>query len=511
MKFKLIIAMVTSFCLLTACTDLSETLYDKVESENYGKTPQEIATIVGNAYSSLRGGSDPDYGGFFPTDEFVFFISAVSSDECIIPTRVKGDWGDGGVYIDLHKHTWRPDNPKLVSGWRYAYNGINSVNSIIKFLEKSGYDQETDLLQFAELKALRAYYHWKAMDLYGNVPIVTGAAGEVASNTLSSSSTVGDNRTKVFEFIESELLNSIEYLPTNAYGRVSQNVANLLLARLYLNAEVYIGTPRWDDAIEYASKVNGELESDYFASFKAENHKSKEIIFSITYDSSVEDVGNYLASMTYHYDQKYAFSASGDYQWCGNGICGQPGLYSAFEATDIRRKALLEGPQIDLRTGDVISMTGYNMPLIYTEEISDFTNAPQNEGVRLHKYEAKAGDKWHRDYDMVLMRYAEVLTIQAEAYARKGDFATARTFIEPLRTRAGLSTPATINLNFIDQELRREFVFEDHRRTDNIRFGTFFDANWEKPADPADKHTGIFPVPTAILTTNPNLKQNPGY
>jgi hypothetical protein len=172
---------------------------------------------------------------------------------------------------------------------------------------------------------------------------------------------------------------------------------------------------------------------------------------------------------------------------------------------------LREGPQIDLRTGQTIIMPDFGTPLIYTEEITNINEAPQNEGVRLSKYEDKEGDQWHRDYDMVLMRYAEVFTIQAEAYARLGNLAAASQFIKPIRTRAGLSTPEQVDLNFIDDELRREFVFEDHRRTDNIRFGTFFEEWWEKPADPADKHTAIFPIPAKILNPNKARKQNPGY
>ncbi|HET8855852.1 MAG TPA: RagB/SusD family nutrient uptake outer membrane protein, partial [Salinimicrobium sp.] len=145
------------------------------------------------------------------------------------------------------------------------------------------------------------------------------------------------------------------------------------------------------------------------------------------------------------------------------------------------------------------------------EEITNVNEAPQNEGGRLSKYEDKAGDAWERDYDMVLMRYAEVLMMQAECYVRLGNSAAAHPFVEQIRSRVGLSTPEVIDLDFIDQELRREFVFEDHRRTDNIRFGTFFEAWWEKGADPADKHTGLFPIPQQEISKNNKLVQNPGY
>ncbi|GAB6119445.1 RagB/SusD family nutrient uptake outer membrane protein [Dysgonomonas termitidis] len=503
MKLKSIISILGGVMLLSACTDLSEDLYDKVGSGDYGKTPAEVETIVGRAYSSLRGGAS-DGVNFYPTSEFVFFVPSVASDECVIPTRTPNDdWYDGGMYLDIQRHQWKPDNPKLWALWKYAYNGIAATNAIIYQVEQSGLDEEASKPLFAELKCLRAYYYYKLLDWYGNVPIEISYIVENIPETSS--------RADVYKFIEEELTGNINYLPTEGYGRFTQNAANLLLARLYLNSEVYIGQARWNDCLTVCSKISGQLEPDYFTSFKTENQTSKEIIFSIPYDNKMGTLGNFLHSMTFHYEQKWAISATGNYQWCGNGISAQPGLYSAFEETDIRRKSILMGPQIDLRTGSTIIMPASGNPLVYTEEITDITKSPQNEGGRLNKYEVKEGVAWERDHDLVLMRYAEVLMMQAESNIRLGNAGAARPFIEQIRSRAGLTTPETIDLNFIDQELRREFVFEDHRRTDNIRFGTYYGAWWEKPADSADKHTGLFPIPAQEIAKNNKLKQNPGY
>ena len=505
MKIKKIISIFVSVFLLGACTDLSENLYDRVQSSDYGKTPGEIETIVGRAYSSLRGGAS-DGVNYYPTCEFVFFMSSVASDECVIPTRIGGDWYDQGVYIELQKHTWTPDNAKIWAAWKYCYSGIASTNSIIYQVQLSGLDAETARPIYAELKGLRAYYYYKLLDMYGNVPLDTSYVVDPAKGLPGTSS-----RAEVYKFIEKELLENIDYLPENAYGRFTKNAANLLLARLYLNSEVYIGKARWSDCLAACNKISGNLEADYYASFKQENQNSREIIFSIPYDGKMGTTGNYLASMTYHYEQRWAFSAAGNYQWCGNGICAQPGLYSTFEENDIRRKSIVMGPQIDLRTGSTIIMPASGNPLIYTEEIDDITEAAQNCGGRLGKYEDKAGDSWERSYDMVLMRYAEVLMMQAECYVRLDDQASAHPFLDQIRRRAGMSTPESIDLQFINDELRREFIFEDHRRTDNIRFGDFFKEWWEKEADPANKHTGLFPIPKPELDKNNKLTQNPGY
>jgi hypothetical protein len=150
-------------------------------------------------------------------------------------------------------------------------------------------------------------------------------------------------------------------------------------------------------------------------------------------------------------------------------------------------------------------------PLNYTEAITNYTNALQNEGARLDKYQWNATDSWERDNDWVLMRYAEVLMMQGEAYYRLGYTQTALTYINQIRSRAGLGALATLDDTALDNEWLHEFAFEGNRRTVNIRFGTFYKAWWMKDADAADKHTGIYPIPAEELSKNPNLKQNAGY
>jgi hypothetical protein len=131
--------------------------------------------------------------------------------------------------------------------------------------------------------------------------------------------------------------------------------------------------------------------------------------------------------------------------------------------------------------------------------------------VRLDKYEWSVNDQWERDNDWVLMRYAEILMMQAEANFRLGDTGAALSYINRIRARAGVDGLTSLSLDAIDNEWKHEFVFEGLRRTTNIRFGTFYNAWWNKEADDADHHTGIFPIPLVELEKNPNLKQNPGY
>jgi hypothetical protein len=278
---------------------------------------------------------------------------------------------------------------------------------------------------------------------------------------------------------------------------------------LYLNSEAFIGTARWQDCLTMCQKVTGyTLTPDFFANFATENQISPEIIFAIPYDSKAGTVGNYMSSMSCHYLQKLAISPTGNYPWSANGMCGQPGLYSKFGDTDKRKKCMVAGDQINLATGSVIIMDN-GEPLTYTENLTSLTDAKENEGVRLGKYEMKAGENWERDHDLVLIRYAEILMMQAECHVRLGAPDLAKPFLQQITGRAGEEMPAIIDLKFIDQELLKEFTFEGRRRTDNIRFGTFFLPWWEKGA--TDKTRAIFPIPSSVLTTNKNLVQNPGY
>jgi hypothetical protein len=510
-KIKILINVSLAVLFAAACTNLDEVLYDQVESSDYGKTSAEIETIVGGAYAALRGFRD-NTSISYPTCEYVFFLSECASNEACIPTRGT-DWYDGGRYQEAEYHACTPANPMCLSAWRYNYTGIAAVNKVIFQVDQSTQTDEEKALIKAELRGLRAYYYYNLLDLFGNIPLVIDFADTTQPSTSS--------RPEVFAFVESELLDIMDKLPESIiYGRFTRNVAYTLLARLYLNAEVFTtvvdetgivtpGTPRWQDCIDACDKVTGyTLEADYFANFLTENQYSTEIIFAIPYDHKEGTLGNYLNSMSYHYNQRLAFSPTGIWQWSANGICGEPGLWSSFDDKDLRKKSMLEGPQINLATGSVITMANGN-PLIYTENIVDFVAAEQNEGVRLNKYEVKLDEVWERDHDWVVMRYSEILLMKAECLVRLGTPALARPLIAQIRTRAGLDTPETIDLQMIDDELKFEFVFEGHRRTDNVRSGDYFKAHWVTPA--TEPWAGVFPIPESEIQKNPKLIQNPGY
>lgn len=511
---KLSYIIIACAALMTgACTDLDEKIYDQVLMDEYGNNDKEIQTLTAAIYSSLRGYSDATTGiASYPTSEFVFFADETCSDEACIPAR--GDnWYDGGVYFEAQRHDWQAGNKLFESYWQYCYNGITSCNSVIYQIESSGKEGEALARIIAEPRALRAYYYWLLLNSFGEVPIVT----DFMQTELPEKST----RQEVFNFIETELKEALPLLPSSkAYGRFTQDVAYTLMARLYINAETYVGTARWQDCLNACEKVqNYSLESEYKANFKdASQPTSNEIIFAIPYDESQGTVGNYLNSMSVN-DQQWKAISTVQYggNWSANGICAQPGVYSSYDENDVRRDCFWIGEQRSKADNSIIMTTNGNQ-LIYTEEIPSIDGRTdlkgyENAGARLNKYEFRDDEKWERNYDWVLMRYAEILLMKAECYVRLGSPTSGLEYVNQVRRRAGISDLSALTLEDVDTEWLHEFVFEGLRRTVNIRFGTYFQEWWEKPVSQydADKSSAFWPLPANILSLNPKLEQNPAY
>jgi len=248
MKNKSIILTIILASLAFACTNLEEEYFSVVPSSEYGVTPEESKTIAGSAYVSLRGFKD-ETSIAYPCSEYVFFLIECVSDEMCVPTR-GADWYDNGRYQEAQIHDIKPDNAMVLSGWRYCYEGISTCNFAIYSIDQSGLSEEGKKIAKAEIRGIRAYYYYLLLDWFGNVPIVTSFIDpEVPTNSP---------RADVYEFVETELLDIRDYLqPGISYSRFTQNVCNTLLARLYLNSEVFIGTPRWQDCLDACDLVDG--------------------------------------------------------------------------------------------------------------------------------------------------------------------------------------------------------------------------------------------------------------
>lgn len=220
-----------------ACTKLQDENYTQLVSSAFTPTTQDLASLVGPAYGNWRPLMMQN-NGFFRTNE-------ISADELVIPSRPNG-WVDGGIYRRMHEHKWTAQEGNTYDNWNNAFGGITNANRVIYQVESGQIPitQGKDAL-LAELRVLRASYYYVLCDIFGNVPIVTKF--NVEDGFLPDQS----SRVDVYNFIVKELTESLPLLSDNAdkstYGRFNNKwAAYALLAKMYLNAQVFSGTAQWD-------------------------------------------------------------------------------------------------------------------------------------------------------------------------------------------------------------------------------------------------------------------------
>ena len=278
---KIVLAIVLVF-LSGACTKLEDKNFSELVSNQFNPKEDDITSLVGPAYVSWQWLWETGmewYSGLRYTQE-------ICGDELVIPRRPNG-WVDGGIYSDMFMHQWTVVEPYSGGNWITAYKGVTNTNRIIYQIESDAIpvkENKENLL--AELKVLRTSFYWVLCDMFGNVPIVTQF--DVAEGYLPKQNT----RKEVNDFIISEITQSLpllsEEVNASTYGRFTKWGAYTLLAKMYLNAEVYTGVPELDKCIAACDAVinSGKyiLEPIRKDVFKAQNQNSRETIFAIPYD-----------------------------------------------------------------------------------------------------------------------------------------------------------------------------------------------------------------------------------
>ncbi|MBT1700881.1 RagB/SusD family nutrient uptake outer membrane protein [Fulvivirgaceae bacterium PWU4] len=531
--------------VVAGCTDLSENVYDQLLTDNFYNNKNEVVSAVLRPYTHANAWMTPGQDGWWR-------IGELSADQLAWP--VKGRHGqDGGKWIRLHYHTWTVDDDFIWNPWRLMWWGLGLCTDPIENLEKRsiqsmGITQEEKDAFIAELKLLRAFHYLKLMDLYGDIPIVTKVGEPVSPPSRP--------RAEVFAFIEKEIKDNIDKAPKLSkamLGRMSQAGGYAMLVELYLNAEVWTGTARWDDCIAAANKlINGEaggqndatmaLDVNITDGFGPNNHQSKETIFSIAYEFQTSNFQPQWPGDFYHFNQRDIYGGARN----GNdGVVLIPGVYSTFENEDLRKSTwLLAGPQFryDNPSSPVLGGSGNEyagQPLVFVDNIrknkqaaqngtdpellpTDMTQGEENSGIRFNKY--KLGNLTHASYnstDWNAYRLTWIYFAKAEALMRKnGGVATGEAvqLINDSKKRAfapadWASRAYTVNTLTLDEllaERGREFIFEGFRRQDLIRWNKFTTASWwdHVPTDPTRK---LFPIPQRQRVLNPNLGQNDGY
>lgn len=524
--FVLVAAMAVS------CTNLDEDelLYDQVSNTTFFRNDEEVLAAFGQVYTNLYGFND---------NNNMFNLNEVTSDEIVVPTRGP-DWGDGGHWVRLKRHTWTNQDSRIENGWNFNYAGVVHCNRLITTFE--GLDNDLAKSLVPELKVVRAIYYYWLMDLYGNVPIVTG---------LEDQAPPTNSRQEVYDFIESEILQNMDALAKtgpadeSTYGRVNYYGAQAALVKLYLNAEVYTGTPQWDKAIAACDEIinSGEytLTDNYADNFVRDNKGVSETIWAIPYDE-VYAQGWHLPMITLHPQNQLTYNMTAQ-PW--NGFASTQEFYESFidpsvnpgpqgtvvgtdpagtpttGTVDKRLSNFLVGPQYaadgvtQLLDGSAEGSDPDGQPLTFTPYINELEpNAWRQAGARIGKWEFYDGMGQFLSNDFAIFRYADVLLSKAEAIARKNndwnDPITLSLVNQIRQKHGGVDDFVTMDADKMLAERGRELFAESHRRVDMIRFGKFTDAFQFHPTD-ADDHVTIFPVPLAQLQANPNLEQNDGY
>lgn len=427
-------------------------------------------------------------------------------------------WNDPGI-PEMQTNTWTPSNEVNLGMYSRIYYQITLANEFIREsspekLNERGFNDgekaEISLMR-SEARLLRALSYYHALDLYGSVPFVTekDMVGAFLPEQIS--------RQDLFHYLESELKDLEELLLpplANVYGRIDRASAWMLLAKLYLNAGVYVGETHYSETIYYAKKIMDsayELEPEYQHLFLADNDLAKGIIFPVVSDGvNAQSWGGVTMIACSAWSSDMDAASYGIDAWGGNRARKQ--LIEKFEDysgdTDRRAMFYTEG-----RT-----MTA--------DDISQFTN-----GYSVMKYKNITRDgqpgsnMQHLDIDFPLFRMADAYLMLAEAVLRGGTGASmdeALDAVNAIRDRAygndtGRITAGELTLDFILDERAREFYWEAHRRTDLVRFGKFTSGDylWEWKGGIYDgraleEHYNWFPIPASDIAANPNLQQN-GY
>ena len=483
---------------VSSCVDLEEDLYDRLPGDLYPENDIQGALITGPIYEPMR--EFLDNGGWW-------FAQEVPSDEVTFPTRLT-DWDDGGKWRVLHQHAWTNSTEAVNTMWSRYYQGIGEANQLLELLGEENQDPAA-MATVGKIKIMRAYYYYLLIDNYGDVPYVTTFAD-------AEEQPFADPKAEIWTGIVADVEAGAPHLGSSrSKTSVTKGMAYSLLAKLYLNAEVYTGTPQWEKAeiaCDSVLALGYTLQADPMAPFITENQDSPENIFTIPFDEDTYKGFN-LHMRTLHYNHNLTFNMTAG-PW--NGCAIMYDHYNTFEDSDLRKQeGFLVGQQYTSDGVEIIDPSaGEGSKLIIDPYIPalqmDATYTPQEirmSGARVVKFEIKKGAKDNLSNDFPIFRLADIVLMKAEAMIRQNKPVDAETLgdVNFIRERAGVSawTGTDLTLDNILEERGREMFFEGHRRQDQIRFGTFGNPWWEKAASGPERET--FPIPQWVIDSNPNL------
>ena len=511
--------------LLNSCTDDLNTSpkdpFIQREDEVFSQPGAYTSAIFG-VYANLvlTGPNGPESSnlqgidaGFSQYMRVWWYFQNMTTDETI--WSYEGDIGTK----DLNRTIWNGNNPFFLGFYSRAMFQVALANEFLRQSTEeklnarniSAEDRALIAQYRTEARALRAMAYYHLIDTFGQAMFLTedvpvGVTGPIY------------NRQQLFSYVESELTSILPqmFAPNTApYGRVDAGFARMILGKMYLNAQVYIGQNKYQECMTVLEPIMGSysLTSNYLHNFTADNHLSSEMIFSVPQDgvntqsfSAITVILNGQIGFVERNGAAFGMNPDG---WSG--------------ALRIRKEFALKFD------GPTFANDARNTIISGTRPIDIFDIAARGQGYIVSKFSNKTslgvnGSNPHfPDTDFPMFRLADAYLMYAEAQLRKdGNVnSTSLNYINALRTRANntnLLTASQVNLDFILDERSRELYWEGHRRQDLIRFGKFTGDNYtwqwkggvqEGVEIPA--HYTLFPFHPTTLGANAGLTQNPGY
>ncbi len=554
-RYRSLFLLLLAALSMTSCLD--EHPKDQLDEDAiYGSASDIYINAVASLYNYIGGANESE--GIQGTCRGIYDYNTLTTDEAMIPIR-GGDWYDGGLWNAMYQHRWSADDQSLYDTWKYLYKVIVLANKSLDIISnKSALLSAAQQEEYrAEIRAIRAMFYYYAMDMFGRVPLVLSSAEQLHSSLFQGQT----DRSSIFQFVFQELQQVLPSLPDqhsnkegNYYGRITQPVVNFLLAKLALNAEIYMyddwtqgyaSRPKgsdihfsvpasdaslrngdkvdcrklnaWETCIYYCDKLAEEgyvLESDDSFNFSTHNETSKENIFTIPMDKNIYTNQFHYLFRSYHYTHGGVLGWGSENGTCATISTMKANHYGEADE-DARCKMNFVAGVVKVDGHELLMDNGKPLEYQPFEVAQNLTNSKfvKTAGARMAKYEVDRTsymDGKLQSNDIVLFRYADALLMKAEAKVRNGENGDEE--LNRIRARVGMPYRKATLDNILEERLL-ELVWEGWRRQDLIRFGKFTGAyDLRTPLQgESSGYTTVFPIPQKCIDLNSELVQNKGY
>jgi hypothetical protein len=508
--------------LAVAACDVTTEPKSTVTETNVFNDTQSYEAYLAKLYAGLTvTGQEGPHGnsdfsrldeGFSHYGRQLWQLQTLPTDEAVIA------WGDAGL-PEMVTMGWASANQFVQMMYSRVFYQVSLTNDFLretsdeKLAERGQQGLSDELQQFrAEARFLRAFSYWHGLDLWGNIPLVA------EDFPLNSPPPEQSTAAAIYAFIVSELQDIRNDLPApgaGEYGRADQGALSMLLAKVYMNAEAYVGAADYANAqLEIERVLSGpySLAADFQFNFMADNHNSPEIVFAVPQDGQNTRQWGGLTFLIHA--SVGGDMPAGDYGIDGGwwGLRVTPEFVAQFPggATSPDGRAIFWTEGQNLAVNDISNwFDGYAAP--------KYTNVTSLGVAGSHPT--------FPDTDFPAFRLADAYLMYAECFLRGGggSGALAVDFVNALLERAygdqsANITLAQLDLTFVLGERARELSWEGHRRTDLIRYGLFTTGDYvwswkggQQAGRAVEDFRNLYPLPASELLANPNLVQNPGY